>query len=81
MYADTSASQVARTFELLRAMTPRQREQAVKAAMLLPHRLAREAIAHEHPAIGEAELRLRVAVRLYGREAAARLGTVPEDAR
>lgn len=44
--------------------------------------LAIAGIREMHPDVSEDELRVRLTVRLYGREAATRLfGTVPDDAR
>ena len=44
--------------------------------------LALAGIREMHPGATEEELRVRLTVRLYGREAALRLfGTVPDDAR
>jgi hypothetical protein len=60
-------------------------EQRLEAAMRLSRgvrELALAGIREMHPGATEEELRVRLTVRLYGREAALRLfGTVPDDAR
>lgn len=60
-------------------------ERRLEAAMRLSRGVRELAIAgirEMHPEVNEEELRVRLTVRLYGREVAKRLfGTVPEDAR
>lgn len=60
-------------------------ERRLEAAMRLSRGVCELAIAgirEMHPDVSEDELRVRLTVRLYGREAAKRLfGTVPDDAR
>jgi hypothetical protein len=60
-------------------------ERRLEAAMRLSRgvrELALAGIRESHPEATEEELRIRLTVRLYGREAALRLfGAVPDDAR
>jgi len=60
-------------------------ERRLEAAMRLSRGVRELAIAgirEMHPQVNEEELRVRLTVRLYGREVAKRLfGAVPEDAR
>jgi hypothetical protein len=81
MEQDTSPAQVARYHQLLRAMTPEQR---VSATVSLCNGVRVAAIAglrQRHPQASDAELRVRLMVRLYGRTQAVRVfGSVPDDA-
>ena len=78
---DTSPQADARYHELLRRMPPERR---LEAAMRLSHAVRELAIAGirgRHPAADDHELRVRLTVRLYGRDCARRLfGDVPDDA-
>jgi hypothetical protein len=60
-------------------------ERRLEAAMRLSRgvrELALAGIRERHPRATEEELRVRLTVRLYGREAAQRLfGAIPDDAR
>jgi hypothetical protein len=79
---DTSPAASARYHELLRAMPPERRLEAAMRLSRGVRELALAGIREMHPEATEEELRIRLTVRLYGREAALRLfGTVPDDAR
>lgn len=79
--SDTSPEADARYHELLRRMPPERRLEAAMRLSLAVREMALAGIRARHPEAGEDELRVRLTVRLYGREAAARLfGRVPEDA-
>ena len=79
---DTSPAASARYHELLRAMPPERR---LEAAMRLSRGVRAPALAgirELFPGADEQELKVRLTVRLYGREVAARLfGSVPIHAR
>jgi hypothetical protein len=78
---DTSPEQMRRYHERLRAMEPWQRLRTAMALSSAVRELAAAGLRSRHPHASEAEIRVRLAVRLYGREAAVRLfGTVPDDA-
>jgi len=82
MQRDTSPAASARYHELLRAMSPERRLEAAMRLSKGVRELAIAGIRDTHPEVSEEELRVRLTVRLYGREAAKRLfGTVPDDAR
>jgi hypothetical protein len=79
---DTSPAAAARYYELLRAMPPERRLEAAMRLSRGVRKLAIAGIREMHPEVSDEELRVRLTVRLYGREAAKRLfGTVPDDAR
>ena len=81
MRHDTSPGQDARYHELLRARAPHERLRAAMALSLAVRQLAEAGIRARHPGSAEGEVRVRLAVRLYGRAAAMRLfGDVPSDA-
>ena len=78
---DTSPEADARYHELLRAQTPAQRLEQAAALTRAVRELAIAGIRQRHPAATDAEVRVRLTVRLYGREVAARLhGELPDDA-
>lgn len=78
---DTSRGSNERYHELLRAQTPAQRLEQASALSRAVRDLAVAGIRARHPRADDAEIRVRLIVRLYGREAAARLcGEVPADA-
>jgi hypothetical protein len=78
---DTSPTASARYHELLRAMPPERRLEAAMKLSLAVRQLALAGIRQMFPDADEQELRVRLTVRLYGREAAVRLfGQVPDDA-
>lgn len=79
--SDTSPAAFARYHELLRRMP---RERRLEAAMRLSMGVRALVIAglrQKYPEAGEQELRVHLAVRLYGRACAERLfGPLPPDA-
>lgn len=78
---DTSPAASARYHELLRAMGPERRLETAMALSRGVRELAMAGLRSRHPNADEQELRVRLTVRLYGREAAIRLfGSIPEDA-
>lgn len=79
---DTSPAAAARYHELLRAMPPERRLEAAMRLSRGVRTLALAGIRELFPHADEHELKVRLTVRLYGREVAARLfGSVPSDAR
>ena len=79
---DTPPEQRRRYYAMLRRMTPEERGRTAFALTGMVRRMAAASIRSDHPGISEWELRARMAVRLYGREAARRLfPDVPDDAR
>lgn len=79
---DTQPAAAARYYELLRTTTPERRLQQAVALTRTARELAVTGIRARFPNATEAELRVRLTVRLYGREVALKLfGTVPHDAR
>lgn len=78
---DTSPRQSARYIELLRAREPHERLAISVSLTRAVRELATAGLRQRHPDASDEELRVRLAVRLYGREIAARLfGDVPADA-
>ena len=78
---DTSPRQSARYVELLRARAPHERLAISMSLTRAVRELAMAGLRERHPGASEEELRVRLAVRLYGREVAERLfGHVPDDA-
>ncbi len=78
---DTSPEADARYHNLLRALAPERRLETAMKLSRAVRELALAGIRERHPEAGEQEVRVRLAVRLYGRDAATRLfGTVPDDA-
>jgi hypothetical protein len=79
---DTPAGALARYQELLRAQSPEERLAQAMALTSAVRELTVAGIRQRHPDASERELRARLAVRLYGRDAALRMfGDVPVDAR
>lgn len=79
---DTSPENRARYYALLRALTPEQRAAKCASLSQTVRALARDAIRREFPDANARELDVRLAVRLYGRDFAARIyGDLPGDAR
>jgi len=79
---DTSAAAEARDYELLRAAAPERRLQTAMALTRTVRELALSGIRARFPGADDAELRVRVTVRRYGRQVALELfGSVPDDAR
>jgi hypothetical protein len=78
---DTSPQADARYHELLRRMPAEQRLEAAMRLSQAVRELALAGIRGRHPAADAHELRVRLTVRLYGRDCARRLfGDVPDDA-
>ena len=78
---DTSPQADARYHELLRRMPAEQRLEAAMRLSQAVRELALAGIRGRHPAADDHELRVRLTVRLYGRDCARRLfGDVPDDA-
>lgn len=81
MDQDTSPRANARYHEHLRRLTEAERFQSACALTAAVRNLAMIGLRQRHPGAGEAELRVRLTVRLYGRAFAERIyGKVPEDA-
>lgn len=79
---DTSKEADERYHELLRACAPHERLARADALTRMVRDLAVQGIRMRHPNATAHELQVRLAVRLYGREAAERIyGDVPADAR
>jgi hypothetical protein len=79
---DTAPASRTRYYELLRGLPPDRRLQAMLRLSRATRELALAGIRERHPSAGELELRVRLTVRLYGRDVAQRLfGSVPADAR
>ena len=82
MEGDTSERQLARYAELLRSRPPRERLAIALSLSRATRELATAGLRQRHPEASPEELRLRLAVRLFGRDVAARLfGSIPDDAR
>jgi hypothetical protein len=79
---DTSPASRARYYELLRSLPVDRRMQAMVRLSRAVRELALAGIRERHPAATNAELQVRLTVRLYGRAVAQRLfASVPADAR
>ena len=79
---DTSPEATRLYFRKLAELTPLQRLAMLGSSSSLTRRLAEAGIRREHPAVSPQALKLRLAVRLYGREMAERaFGPAPRDAR
>jgi hypothetical protein len=78
---DTSPEAIARYHELLRAQSPAARFAQAAALTTAVRQLAEAGIRQRHPHASDSEVRVRLTVRLYGRDVARRLfGAVPADA-
>ena len=78
---DTTEAASRRYHELLRARAPHERLAQAMALSKMARELAMAGLRARHPDASPAELRVRLAVRLYGRHAATRLfGAIPDDA-
>jgi hypothetical protein len=67
--------------ERIRALPPHERIRIAVALSMAVRELAEAGIRLRHPNADDAEVRVRLAVRLYGREAVSRvLGPLPDDA-
>ncbi len=81
MNRDTSPEATARYHELLRAQSPAARLQQAASLTRAVRQLAEAGIRQRHPGASDDEVRVRLTVRLYGRDTAVRLfGNVPADA-
>lgn len=81
-WSDTHPKAEQRYQEMLRALSPQQRLAMVAEMHRSGRALVAAGLRAQFPAASEEEIACRVTVRLYGREAAARLHAhVPEDAR
>ncbi len=81
MVIDTDPRADARYHELLRAQPPHARLARAVALSRSARELAVAGVRARHPSADDAEVRVRLAVRLYGRDLAVRVyGAVPEDA-
>ena len=78
---DTTPAALDRYHELLRAQAPWQRLAQAMALTAAVRELATAGIRLRHPDAADEEVRVRLAVRMYGRKMALRLfGHVPPDA-
>jgi len=78
---DTAPAADARYHELLRRQTPAARLTQAAALTRAVRQLAEAGIRQRHPGASDAEVRVRLTTRLYGRDVAERLfGSVPHDA-
>lgn len=81
MHQDTSPERVRQYNERLRALTPAERGRILVSLTTGVRRMAELGIRQRFPGISEDEVRVRLAVRLYGRSLAARVfPEIPEDA-
>jgi hypothetical protein len=81
MPQDLNPGASARYHELLAAMTPAQRLESTRQLCRGVRRAAMLALRARHPDASDEELRARLAARIYGRAAAARLfRRLPDDA-
>jgi hypothetical protein len=78
---DTTPAAMARYHELLRAQKPYERLAQAMALTRMVRQLAEAGIRQRHPNATEHDVRVRLTVRLYGRDVALRLfSDVPTDA-
>ncbi len=80
MRDDTSPAMRRRYFEHLRRLSPADRGAIVDRLTRDVRGLAEAGLRQRHPEASDAEIRVRLAALLYGREAASRLGPVPSNA-
>jgi hypothetical protein len=81
VYEDTPPEQLRRYHDKLRALSASARMEVVVALSRAVRELAEAGIRQRHPEASDHEVRMRLAVRLYGRQTAERLfGRVPDDA-
>jgi hypothetical protein len=81
VHQDTSPEAFERYYAMLRAASPEERLRAAISLSSTVRALAEAGIRMRQPQADDREVRVRLAVRLYGREAALRLfGAIPEDA-
>jgi len=82
MLEDTAAEPERRYFALLRRETPAARLRKAVSLSRAVRQLALAGLRERYPEAGDAELRVRLAVILYGRSFAERIfRDLPEDAR
>ena len=78
---DTTPEAKRSYFERLARMTSCERLALMRQSSRMIRNLAEASIRKEHPDVSADELRVRLAVRLYGRDTAASVfGSLPEDA-
>jgi hypothetical protein len=78
---DTTGPSLDRYHELLRAKAPHERLAQAMALSRMVRELAASGIRQRFPAASPDEIRVRLAVRLYGADAARRMfGETPADA-
>ena len=81
MQSEGSLATTLRYQEGLRALPPHERLRIAVAISMAVRQLAEAGIRLRHPKADAAEVRARLAVRLYGREVVGRvLGSLPDDA-
>lgn len=83
MMRDTSPGQQTAYYARLARLTPVERLRIAARLSTAVRRLAEAGIRERHPRATDAEIRIRLAVRLYGRAAAGRLfgaEAIPHDA-
>jgi hypothetical protein len=81
VHRDTGSAAVDRYHQLLRAQAPYERLEQANALTRAVRELAVAGLRTRHPDATPEEIRLRLTVRLYGREVARRLfGRIPADA-
>ena len=81
MEQDTSSAQQEAYYQRLRKLTPVERLQIVSRLNRGVRRLAMIGLRMQHPGASEAEVRVRLVVRLYGRKFAERhCDNLPADA-
>jgi hypothetical protein len=81
MEQDTSTEQRHRYHDRLRSLTPAQRLRQASELTMAVRALAEAGIRLRHPGASPEEVRARLAVRLYGRQASRRLcRSIPDDA-
>ena len=79
---DTAGASLDRYHELLRAKVPHERLAQAMSLSRMVRELAVAGIRQRFPAATDEEVRVRLAVRLYGMDVARRMfGDVPADAR
>lgn len=78
---DTPRTERDQYFERLASLSIEERARLLSAATARMRTFVRAGLAHFHPNANDDELRIRMAVRLYGRAAAERIfKNVPADA-
>ena len=81
MHRDTGSAAVDRYHQLLRAQAPHERLEQANALSKAVRELAVIGLMTRHPDATPEEIRVRLTVRLYGRDVARRLfGQLPADA-